>query len=65
MIFVSLKSYVKAILRILEVQKLPFLPYSGYEFCSFGEFQPSKSAKIHRNQKSQPLNVVKWQILHF
>ena len=47
------------------MQNLPFLPFWGYEFCSFGEFQPSKSAKFHKNQNSEPLNVLKWQILHF
>ena len=29
----------------------------------FGIFQLSKSAKRHKNQNSEPLNVVKWQIL--
>ena len=27
------------------------------EFCSFGEFQLSKSAKMHKNKNSEPLNV--------
>ena len=27
--------------------------------------QPSKNAKIHINQNSEPLNALKWQILHF
>ena len=35
------------------------------EFWFFGQFQPSKSAKIHGNQNSETINVVKWQILHF
>ena len=35
------------------------------EFSSFGQFKHSKSAKIHKSQNSDPLNVLKWQILHF
>ena len=38
-------------------KKLPFLP--------FGKLQPSKSAKIHENQNAEPVNELKWQILHF
>ena len=32
--------------------------------CQFGELQPSKSAKMNKNQiqTSEPLNVLKWQI---
>ena len=45
--------------------KLPFLPFLGYEFCLCCKFQPSKSAKIHKTTNSEPLNVLKWQILHF
>ena len=30
-----------------------------------GKFHPSKNAKIVKNQKIQPLNVLKWLILHF
>ena len=29
------------------------------ELCECGRFQPSKSAKIHENQNSEPLNVMK------
>ena len=32
------------------------------EFCSFGKFQPLKIARIHENQNSEPLNVLKWLI---
>ena len=35
------------------------------EFYQFCKFQPSKSEKIHKNQNSETLNVVKWLILHF
>ena len=31
----------------------------GFEFCSFGKFQTSKSAKIQKNENSQPLNMLK------
>ena len=29
----------------------------GHELCKFGQLRPSKSAKIHKNQKSEPQNV--------
>ena len=64
-IFPSLRFYVKSILRILEMENLPIANLGGYEFCSFGKFRPSKSAKNHKNQNSEPLNVVKWLILDF
>ena len=31
----------------------------------FVKYQLSKSAKIHENQNSEPLNLLKWLILHF
>ena len=31
----------------------------------FESFQPSKCAKIHKKQSSEPQNVLKWHILHF
>jgi len=37
----------------------------GSEFGWFGKFQALKSAKMYKNQNSEPLNVLKWQILHF
>ena len=37
-----------------------FWYFKSFEFCSFGKLQPSKSAKIHKNQNSGPLNVLKW-----
>ena len=37
----------------------------GSELCLFGKLQPLKSAKIHENQNSEQLNVLKWQILYF
>ena len=43
---------------------MPFLPFRGSELVEFGAFQLSKSAKIHKNQNSEPLKVLKWQILH-
>ena len=29
----------------------------GSAFCLFGKFQPSRSAKIHEIQNSEPLNL--------
>ena len=37
----------------------------GDRILIFGKFQTSKSEKIHKNQISEPVNVLKWQILHF
>ena len=52
--FGEIRSYENAVSSILMT-----------EFCYFIRFQPSKSAEIHKNQNSEPLNVLKWQILHF
>ena len=60
MIFLSFRFYVKSICGNLEVPS----HFRGSEFSAFGEFQPSKSAKILKTQNSEPLNVSKWQILH-
>ena len=38
-----------------------FANLRGPEFCYCGKFQPSKIAKIHKNQISEPLNVLKGQ----
>ena len=62
-IFLSLRFYVKSILGNLEVPKLLFLPFC--EFCPFGKNQDLKSAKIHKNKNSEPLNVSEWQIMNF
>ena len=51
--FVDSRSAKNAIFAIL----------GGCEFCSFGKFQPSKSAKMHKNQNSEPLNVLKTEDL--
>ena len=59
-IFTLFTFYVKSILENLEVVKLPFLPFWSSEFCYFGQFQPSESAKVHKNQNSEVLNVLKW-----
>ena len=53
--FGELRSCKTAILAIL----------GAVNFWYFGKYLPSKSAKIHENQNSEPLNVLKWQILHF
>ena len=63
--FLSFRFYVKSILENLEGPKLTFCNFRGSGFCCFGKFKPSKSAKIHENQKSEPQNMLKWQILHF
>ena len=34
-------------------------------YVNFVNYQPSKSAKILGIQNLEPLNVLKWQILHF
>ena len=39
-----------------------FCHFMGFELCPFSKFQPSKSAKIHKNENSEPPNVLKWQI---
>jgi len=65
-IFVSPRFYVKSVLWILEVQKLLVSCYfRACEFCSFGNFQPTKSEKILENCSMKPLDVLKWLILHF
>ena len=52
-----------AILTHLEALNFNF--YDFFQFCILVGFRPSKSAKIHQYQKSEPLNVLKWQTLHF
>ena len=47
------------------LREINFVDLRGCEFYSLGKFQPSKSAKIHKNLNSEPLNFVKWLILHF
>ena len=47
--------YVKSTLKDLDVLQLAFLPFWGAQVCQFGRFQPSKSAKRHKNQTSKPL----------
>ena len=46
--FLKFRFYVKLILESFEVLKLPFFHFRGSEFCQFGQFQPAKSAKIHK-----------------
>ena len=61
--FLSFRFYVKPILENLEFLQVPVLPFLW--LWKFGEFQSSKSAKIHQNENSEPLNVLTWQILPF
>ena len=42
-----------------------FAIFLGSELGEFGNFQPSKSIQIPKNQNSEPLKLQKWQILHF
>ena len=49
---------MKSNLEDLEVSKMLFFAILG-----FGKYQPLKSANIHKNQNSEPLTVLKWQIL--
>ena len=62
MIFLSLRFYVKSILRILEAQKLPFLQILGFWFLLIWSISPFKKCKIHKHQNSEYLNLTKWQI---
>jgi len=62
-IFLSLRFYVKSILENLEVLKLPFCCFKSSEICWFCRFQPSKSAKNHKHQNSEPQRCV-W-MAHF
>ena len=34
--------------------------FRGSKIEYFGKFQPSENAKIHKNQNSEPLIVLKW-----
>ena len=60
MIFLSFRFCVKLIFENLEVFQLPLLPFlhAGSENGKFGDFQPSKSAKIPKSHNSDPLNVL-------
>ena len=52
--FVDTRSAKIAVLVIL----------GAVNFVHLVNFQASKSAKIHKNHNSEPLNVVKWLILY-
>ena len=65
-IFLPLTSFfMKTILEIVEVQKLPFFQFQRLWILVFGTFQHSKIATIHQNQTSVPLKISKYQFLHF
>ena len=66
-ILVSLRFYVKSILRILcRIAKTAiFAILRAVNFVQMVNFSLKKSTKIHKNQNSEPLNVVKWLILNF
>jgi len=61
-IFLSLRFYVNSILENQKFKNCTFCEFLGSEFCYLVKLQPSKSAKIHKNQNWDPLNVLKWQI---
>jgi len=50
-IFVSLRFYVKQFCGFLKFKICRFCHSRGCEFCSFGQFQPSKNEKMHKNSK--------------
>ena len=59
---------LKSTLVKLQGLKLPYFAILGaLKFVNLVSFQPSESAKIHKNDNSEPLKVFqfKWQILHF
>ena len=78
-IFLSLRFYVKSKFAIIESQNLHIctnsdtLNFAFHEFLHFlkaeihqkTKFTGPKTAKIHKKQNAGPLNVTKWQILHF
>ena len=55
---------MKSISTILEVQKVPFFGISEPMNFEFGEFQPSRTAKISFTQNSESLKLQKWQFLN-
>ena len=61
--FLSLRFYVKSILKNVEVLKLPFLAI--LESLDFGFLVNFSRQKFIKIQNSEPQNVLKWQILHF
>ena len=62
--------YVLQILREINFResKSPktagFAIFEALKFVDLVNFSHPKSAKIHRNEKSEPLKVLQWQILH-
>ena len=63
--FLSFRFYVKSTLRNLEMLKLPFLPILVFWILLIWYISVLWRAKIQKSQISEPLNVLKWQILHF
>ena len=48
-----------------EATKSAILTIFKTEFLVLGEFQPTKIAKFHHNQKSEPPKMQKWQFWSF
>ena len=42
-----------------------FVIFGALNFVTLVNFSLSKSARINKNKNSEPLNVLKWQILQF
>ena len=63
--FLSFRFLVKSIMENLILKLNFFSILRAQNFVNLVTFSLQKSAKIHRNQNSEPLNVLKWQILHF
>ena len=47
------------------LREIKFVEFRSSKTAIFALFGALKDAKIHENQNSEPLNVLKWQILHF
>ena len=51
--------------EIRSAKNAVFAIFGTLNFVNLLNTQPSKSAKIPKNKNSEPLNVLKWLILHF
>ena len=62
----SFRFYVKSTLEKLEVLKMSFFAILGaLDFVNLVNFSVQKVQKVIKLQNSEPLNVLRWQILHF
>ena len=51
--------------EVLRSSKIAIFAISEALEFHFCKFQPTKSEKMHRIKNSEPLNGLKWLILHF